>query len=165
MSYHCWSQRADYWILCFTYLGEICWKLLQKSWFWFFFGWRLCVLRTCVCVLARVSSSRHSRAWWLSPISLSLPFWPFSPIHGRGTSLEAAGCCCCWLDSFVFNCFFLFNFIFFDYFISNFRVTVKRQANEGLEKTLYYFCYSRFFSVLNLYSSALPRSIFLSRGS
>lgn len=59
-------------------------KLLQKLGS-DFFGWRLCVVDVCV----RVRCSWHSRAL-VALISLSLCHSVVSPIHGHGTSLEAA---------------------------------------------------------------------------
>lgn len=122
----------------FVYIGEICWKLLQKSWFRFlfiFFGWRLCVVDVCVCAYAREFLTRL-----VALTSLSLPFRPFHQYMDTEPRLKPPAADWTVLFSIVF-----FLFIFFRLFLLLiFGLRFKRQANEGLEKTLYYsrdFCF------------------------
>lgn len=114
-------------------------KKLVLIFVFFFFGWRLCVVDVCVCVRARELLTALTRLVALT--FLSATFLRFTNTWTLEPRLKPPAAA----DWTVLFQLFFFNFNFSIIFISNFRV--KRQANEGFEKILYYSCYLRFFYI------------------
>lgn len=142
------AARADY-FLFLVYVGEICWKLLQKvgsDFFFFFFGWRLCVVDVCACA----RELRHSRAWWLLPLSFyAIP--TFHQYMDTEPRLKPPAADWTVLFSIVF-----FNLNFFRLFLSLiFGLSVKQMRVSRKHSTILAIC-----DFCSLYSSALP--LFLS---